>query len=81
LAASKAGLQGPGIGSTALLLAYAAGAATSLALALKVGGKLFAVMESTVSAIKVADRQAAPAAARAAPLPDEGPASPIEGAV
>jgi cytochrome c biogenesis protein CcdA/thiol-disulfide isomerase/thioredoxin len=146
LVLTGAALQGPGIGSTALLLAYAAGAATSLALALRVGGKLFsamkrtlgagewirrglgaamiagvaaislgldtgvlaqlstastdgieqqlvdwlkprapsradAAMESTVSAIKVADRQAPPAAARPAPLPDEGPAPSIDGAV
>jgi cytochrome c biogenesis protein CcdA/thiol-disulfide isomerase/thioredoxin len=146
LVLTGAALQGPGIGSTALLLGYAAGAATSLALALRVGGKLFAAMKrplgagewirrglgaamiagvaaislgldtgvlaqlstastdgieqqlvdwlkprppsradaamkSTVSAVKVADRQAPSAAARPAPLPDEGPAPSIGGAV
>lgn len=39
-----AALQGAGIGSTVLLLAYAAGAATSLALALLVGGRVFKAM-------------------------------------
>ena len=36
-----AALQGAGVGTTVLLLAYAAGAATSLALALLVGGRVF----------------------------------------
>jgi cytochrome c biogenesis protein CcdA/thiol-disulfide isomerase/thioredoxin len=146
LVLTGAALQGPGLGSTALLLAYAAGAATSLALALRVGGKLFNAMkrtlgagewirrglgaamiagvaaislgldtgalaqlstastdgieqrlvdwlkpraptradaaaESAPSAIKVADRQAPVADERLAPLPDEGPAPSIDGAV
>ena len=40
-----AALQGANIGTTLLLLAYAAGAATSLAGALLIGGKLFSAMK------------------------------------
>jgi len=40
-----AALQGAGVGTTILLLAYAAGAATSLALALLVGGRVFKAMK------------------------------------
>jgi cytochrome c biogenesis protein CcdA/thiol-disulfide isomerase/thioredoxin len=40
-----AALKGANVGTTLLLLAYAAGAATSLALALAVGGRLFAAMK------------------------------------
>ena len=43
-----AALQGAGIGSTVLLLAYAAGAATSLALALLVGGRVFKAMKGAL---------------------------------
>jgi cytochrome c biogenesis protein CcdA/thiol-disulfide isomerase/thioredoxin len=43
-----AAIQGASIGTTVLLLAYAAGAATSLALALLVGGRVFAVMKSSL---------------------------------
>jgi cytochrome c biogenesis protein CcdA/thiol-disulfide isomerase/thioredoxin len=45
LVLTGAALQGASLGSTVLLLAYAAGAATSLALALLVGGKVFAAMK------------------------------------
>jgi thiol-disulfide isomerase/thioredoxin len=41
-------LQGAGVGSTVLLLAYAAGAATSLALALLVGGRVFKAMKGAL---------------------------------
>jgi cytochrome c biogenesis protein CcdA/thiol-disulfide isomerase/thioredoxin len=40
-----AALHGANVGTTLLLLAYAAGAATSLALALAVGGRVFAAMK------------------------------------
>ncbi|GAB7532933.1 cytochrome c biogenesis protein DipZ [Pseudomonas sp. 3A(2025)] len=50
LVLTGAALQGASVGSSLLLLAYAAGAATSLALALLVGGKLFAVMKRTLGA-------------------------------
>lgn len=43
-----AALQGAGVGSTVLLLAYAAGAATSLALALLVGGWVFKAMKDAL---------------------------------
>lgn len=43
-----AALQGAGVGSTVLLLAYAAGAATSLALALLVGGRVFKTMKGAL---------------------------------
>ncbi len=42
-----AALQGANAGTTFLLVAYAAGAATSLALALLVGGKVFAAMKKS----------------------------------
>ena len=45
-----AALQGASIGTTLLLLAYAAGAATSLALALLVGGKVFGLMKKSLGA-------------------------------
>jgi cytochrome c biogenesis protein CcdA/thiol-disulfide isomerase/thioredoxin len=45
-----AALQGASIGTTLLLLAYAGGAATSLALALLVGGRVFAVMKRSLGA-------------------------------
>jgi cytochrome c biogenesis protein CcdA/thiol-disulfide isomerase/thioredoxin len=43
-----AALQGASVGTTLLLLAYAAGAATSLALALLVGGRVFAAMKRSL---------------------------------
>ena len=43
-----AAIQGASVGTTLLLLAYAAGAATSLALALLVGGRVFAAMKSSL---------------------------------
>lgn len=43
-----AALQGGGVGTTILLLAYAAGAATSLALALLVGGRVFKAMKGAL---------------------------------
>ena len=43
-----AAIQGASVGTTILLLAYAAGAATSLALALFVGGRVFAAMKSSL---------------------------------
>ncbi len=45
-----AALNGANVGTTFLLLAYAAGAATSLALALAVGGRLFAAMKRSLGA-------------------------------
>jgi cytochrome c biogenesis protein CcdA/thiol-disulfide isomerase/thioredoxin len=45
-----AALQGANVQTTLLLLAYAAGAATSLALALLVGGKVFAAMKRSLGA-------------------------------
>jgi thiol-disulfide isomerase/thioredoxin len=45
-----AALQGASVGTTLLLLAYAAGAATSLALALLVGGRVFAAMKRSIGA-------------------------------
>jgi len=45
-----AALQGANTGTTLLLVAYAAGAATSLALALLVGGKVFAAMKRSLHA-------------------------------
>jgi cytochrome c biogenesis protein CcdA/thiol-disulfide isomerase/thioredoxin len=47
---TAAALQGASFSSTLLLLAYALGAATSLALALLVGGKLFARMKKSLGA-------------------------------
>jgi len=43
-----AAIQGASIGTTLLLVAYAAGAATSLALALLIGGKVFRVMKKSL---------------------------------
>src|ERR1700733_3501884 len=43
-----AALNGANVGTSLLLLAYAAGAATSLALALAVGGRLFAAMKKSL---------------------------------
>ena len=43
-----AAIQGASVGTTILLLAYAAGAATSLALALLVGGRVFAAMKGSL---------------------------------
>ena len=43
-----AALQGANVGTSLLLAAYAAGAATSLALALLVGGRLFAAMKRSL---------------------------------
>lgn len=45
-----AALQGANIGTTVLLLAYAAGAATSLALAILVGGRVFSTMKRSLGA-------------------------------
>ena len=45
-----AALNGASVGTTLLLLAYAAGAATSLALALAVGGRLFTAMKRSLGA-------------------------------
>ena len=45
-----AALQGASVGTTVLLLAYALGAATSLALALLVGGRVFAAMKRSLGA-------------------------------
>jgi len=48
LVLTGAALQGASVGTSLLLLAYAAGAATSLALALLVGGRLFAAMKRSI---------------------------------
>lgn len=45
-----AALQGANVGASLLLLAYALGAATSLALALLAGGRVFAAMKRTLGA-------------------------------
>lgn len=45
-----AALQGASVATTVLLLAYAAGAATSLALALVAGGRVFAAMKRSLGA-------------------------------
>lgn len=50
LVLTGAALQGASIGTTLLLLAYAAGAATSLAVALLLGGKVFAAMKRSIGA-------------------------------
>ncbi|MCO8169237.1 cytochrome c biogenesis protein DipZ [Pseudomonas sp. 21LCFQ02] len=50
LVLTGAALQGANIGSSLLLLAYAAGAATSLGLALLVGGKLFEAIKRGLGA-------------------------------
>ncbi|NYT38994.1 cytochrome c biogenesis protein DipZ [Allopusillimonas soli] len=48
LVLTGAALNGPSLKTTVLLLAYAAGAATSLALALLVGGKVFTAMKRSL---------------------------------
>ncbi|GJG93001.1 cytochrome c biogenesis protein DipZ [Cupriavidus pauculus] len=50
LVLTGAALQGASVGTTLLLLAYAAGAATSLAVALLIGGKVFAAMKRSLGA-------------------------------
>jgi len=45
-----AALQGANVGTTLLLLAYAAGAATSLALAILIGGRVFSAMKRSLGA-------------------------------
>src|SRR6201996_3079296 len=50
LVLTGAALQGASVATSLLLLAYAAGAATSLALALLVGGRVFAVMKRSLGA-------------------------------
>ncbi len=45
-----AALQGANVQTTFLLLAYAAGAATSLALALLIGGRVFTAMKRSLGA-------------------------------
>jgi cytochrome c biogenesis protein CcdA/thiol-disulfide isomerase/thioredoxin len=50
LVLTGAALHGADVGTFALLLAYALGAATSLALALLVGGRLFATMKRSLGA-------------------------------
>ena len=45
-----AALKGANFGTALLLLTYAAGAATSLALALLVGGRVFAAMKRSIGA-------------------------------
>lgn len=50
LVLTGAALQGANIGTSLLLLAYAAGAATSLAIALLVGGRVFVMMKKSLGA-------------------------------
>ncbi len=50
LVLTGAALRGASVGTTLLLIAYAAGAATSLAAALLVGGKLFATLKRSLGA-------------------------------
>jgi len=50
LVLTGAALQGANVGSTVLLLAYAAGAATSLGLALLAGGRVFSAMKRSLGA-------------------------------
>ncbi|MBP0590108.1 cytochrome c biogenesis protein DipZ [Paraburkholderia sp. LEh10] len=50
LVLTGAALRGASAGTTLLLLAYAAGAATSLAVALLIGGKVFAAMKRSLGA-------------------------------
>ena len=45
-----AALNGASVGTSLLLLAYAAGAATSLAMALLIGGRVFAMMKRSLGA-------------------------------
>lgn len=50
LVLTSAALQGANLGTTLLLVAYAAGAATSLAVALLIGGRVFAAMKRSLDA-------------------------------
>ncbi|HEY0283440.1 MAG TPA: cytochrome c biogenesis protein DipZ [Rhizomicrobium sp.] len=50
LVLTGAAIQGASVGTTFLLLAYAAGAATSLAVALLIGGRAFAAMKKSLGA-------------------------------
>jgi len=50
LVLTGAALQGASVGTTLLLLAYAAGAATSLAVALLIGGRVFTAMKRSLGA-------------------------------
>ncbi len=50
LVLTGAALKGASVGTTLLLLAYAAGAATSLAVALLLGGRVFAAMKRSLGA-------------------------------
>ncbi|MEM5343539.1 cytochrome c biogenesis protein DipZ [Paraburkholderia azotifigens] len=50
LVLTGAALRGASVGTTVLLLAYAAGAATSLAIALLIGGRVFAAMKRSLGA-------------------------------
>ena len=50
LVLTGAALQGANVGTSLLLLAYAAGAATSLALALLIGGRVFGAMKRSLGA-------------------------------
>ena len=50
LVLTGAALRGASVGTTLLLLAYAAGAATSLAVALLIGGKVFTAMKRSLGA-------------------------------
>ncbi|WP_322084821.1 cytochrome c biogenesis protein DipZ [Burkholderia sp. BCC1972] len=50
LVLTGAALRGASVGTTLLLVAYAAGAATSLAIALVIGGKVFAAMKRSLGA-------------------------------
>ncbi|MFT4065568.1 cytochrome c biogenesis protein CcdA [Paraburkholderia sp.] len=50
LVLTGAALRGASVGTTLLLIAYAAGAATSLAVALLIGGRVFAAMKRSLGA-------------------------------
>jgi cytochrome c biogenesis protein CcdA/thiol-disulfide isomerase/thioredoxin len=50
LVLTGAALRGASVGTTLLLIAYAAGAATSLAIALLIGGRVFAAMKRSLGA-------------------------------
>ncbi|OXH82055.1 hypothetical protein CA831_37995, partial [Burkholderia multivorans] len=50
LVLTGAALHGANVGTTLLLIAYAAGAATSLGIALVIGGKVFAAMKRSLGA-------------------------------
>ncbi len=78
-----AALQGANIQTSVLLMAYALGAATSLALALLVGGRVFAAMKRSLGVgewvrrgLGVAGAGCASRRSRSAPIPDFSPASP-----